>query len=164
MSSWQDEGVEILRILINDFSDTPNYTDEILEQTLLVAARYVVQEVNLSSNYSINFLAGSIIPEPEDILLNFMVLKAACLTNTWAFNSKAIMDGITAKCGPYAQMSVKSDAMLILGLLREGPCKTYDELVNQYNFGNADIIRGILSPFCSNQFIPNNGVGFSERN
>lgn len=159
--SWQDESVEVLRILINDFTAPTTYSDEDLEQLLLVSARYVIQELNLTTTYTIDFSAGTITPEPDLILINFMVLKAACLTNTWTFNSKAIMEGITAKCGP-AVMTVKSDANLILGLLQQGPCKTYEELKMQYNFGNPDIIKGILSPFISNTFLPNNDVGHAR--
>lgn len=159
--SWQDESTEILRILINDFTGTPQYSDEDLEQLLLVSARYVIQEVNLSTNYVVDYASGSITPNPSDdhIFLNFMILKSACMTNTWQFNTKAIQDGISAKCGP-ATLSVSSNALLILGLINNGPCKTYEDLVTQYNFRKlSDGVVGIFSPFASNKFLPNDQIG-----
>lgn len=159
--SWQDESVEILRILINDFGNTPKYSDEDLEQLLLVSARYVIQEVNLATSYLVDYSSGTITPNPSDDhgFLNFMILKSACLTNTWEYNTKAIQDGISAKCGP-TTLSVSSNAILILGLIQNGPCKTYQELVMQYNFGQLNIgAKGIVSPFISNTFLPVDNIG-----
>ena len=159
--SWQDESTEILRILINDFGSSPQYSDEDLEQLLLVSARYVIQEVNLSTNYTVNFGTGSITPDPSDdhIFLNFMILKSACMTNTWQFNTKAIQDGISAKCGP-STLTVSANALLVLGLINNGPCKTYDELVTQHNFGQlSDGVKAIFSPFISNTFLPDDTIG-----
>jgi hypothetical protein len=160
--SWQDESTEILRILINDFSNSPNYSDETLEQLLLASARYVVQEINLTTSYTVNFFEGSISPSPDNDhdFLNFMILKAACLTNTWAFNTKAIQDGILARCGP-SELRVQGNADILLGLVNQGPCKTYQDLMTQYNFGQITV-KGIFSPFTSNQFLPNN-IGYINR-
>lgn len=160
--AWLQEATEILRILINDLSDDPTYTDNTLEQTLLVAARYVVQDVTLSTSYNVDFLGSLISPDPsdDDIFLNFIMLKAACLTNTWQFNTKALTEGLSAKCGP-STITVKANSDIVLALLREGPCKAYEELVTQNNFGNTQIIRGILSPFISNQFQPDD-QGFAR--
>lgn len=162
--TWQDESVEILRILINDFAGTPKYDDQDLEQLLLVSARYVIQEVNLPTSYTVDYSLGTITPDPssDHIFLNFMILKSACMTNTWEFNTKAIQDGISAKCGP-ATLSVSSNAFLILGLINNGPCKTYQELVTQFNFGQlSENVKGIFSPFCSNTFLPNDGIGHAR--
>lgn len=162
--SWQDESTEILRILINDFSGTPQYSDEDLEQLLLVSARYVIQDVNLATNYTVNFMSGTITPDPSNdhIFLNFVILKSACMTNTWQFNTKAIQDGISAKCGP-ATLAVNSNAFLILGLINNGPCKTYEELVLQHNFGQiSENVKAIFSPFISNTFLPNDDSGHAR--
>lgn len=155
--AWLQEATEILRILINDLTEEPTYEDNILEQTLLVAARYVAQEINFTTDYTVSFINASVTPDPSSDLefINFTVLKAACLTNQWNFNQKAMAEGIKAKCGP-AELTVSSSAGVLLGLIEKGPCKTYDELKQQSNFGNIDIIRGILTPFASNTFLPSN--------
>lgn len=157
--AWLDESTEILRVLINDLDDSDyKYTDNTLEQTLLVAARYVIQEINLGTNYTVNFLGGSVSPDPSSdyTFLNFMILKAACLTNVWTFNEKAIVEGIMARCGNYAQLSVKAGGDIVLALLDKGPCAVYQELKTQHNFGNTNIHKAVLSPFLSNTFLPFN--------
>lgn len=161
--SWTDNALMPLRILINDFTIPYNYDDNSLKQLLFVAGVYVAKELNLPTTYSFTYSTYIVTPDPsnDEIFTSMTILKAACLTNTWNFNSKAIMDGISAKCGP-AQMTVKSDGRLLLGLLTEGPCKAYEDLKTQFNFGNPDIIKGILSPFISNTFLPPN-IGYLNR-
>lgn len=157
MSTWQDEGVEILRILINDFSSTPTYTDETLGQLLIVAARYVSEEVNFPTIYSSNLLNGTITPDPSDdsTFLNFMVIKAACLTNQWKFDEMAMLQGIKTKLGP-AEISVDTSSSILMSFLKDGACKTYQGLMDDYNFGRIGSIKGIFSPFVSNNFLGNN--------
>ena len=43
--SWQIELPIIVRTLINDLDVTPTYTDDRLQQTLVVAAQYVNREM-----------------------------------------------------------------------------------------------------------------------
>lgn len=151
---WIDECTEILRVLINDLDDSAyKYNDNTLEQVILTSARYVVQEINLGENYTVNFLGGTITPDPSSdyTFLNFIILKAACLTNVWTFNEKAAQEGLRAKCGP-AELSVRASSEIISGLLDKGPCKTYEDLKTQQNFGNLG--KAILSPFISNYFLP----------
>lgn len=158
--SWQDQSTEILRILINDFSETKKYDDNTLEQLLFVAAQYVAQEVK-GFSYTFNFMGLEILPDPlsNQIFMNLMILKAACLTNTWEFNKKAIMDGISARLG-LANLSVTSNGPVIMGLLNMGFCRTYETLVNQFNFGRGDFIKAILSPFSSSQLSFDDGHGY----
>lgn len=162
-TTWVEDATEILRILINDFSNTPTYTDNTLEQLLVVAARYVVQEVKLGTTYTITYSTGDISPDPssDTDFVNFMVLKAACMINKWKFDDMAIIQGIRAKLGP-AEMGVDAAPTSLITFLEEGPCKTYDQLKNEYNFGRIGAIRGIFSPFVSNKYWPeNNALGRS---
>lgn len=45
--SWQLEIPIIVRSWINDLSDSPTYSDERIQQLILVAGQYVSLEVNL---------------------------------------------------------------------------------------------------------------------
>ena len=152
--SWQNISLQILRTLINDLSDDPIYEDDILEMTLRTAASFVKQEVHLSTNYTINLNCGDISPDPssDEEFINFTVLKAACIINGWAFQKKVAVEGIKAKCGP-VEFGV-SASRNALGLLEDSFCKTYEDLVNQYNWGNINNIKAVLSPFISNKFDP----------
>lgn len=151
--NWFDVAIQPLRILINDYETPYEYTDEVLIDLLTTAANYVIQEVNLNIDYTVDITTNTITPDPinDPIFTNFVVLKAACLTNTWRFNNKAIAEGIKAKLG-ISEFSQFAGKDVILGLVKEGPCKTYNDLVAQQNFGNSDSIRTILSPFISNNF------------
>ena len=159
--AWNDEATEILRILINDWGDEPTYDDNTLGQLLLAAARYVVQEISLSTAYVVDFLGGTITPDPsnDNIFLNFVILRAACLTDRWKFNEQAIIQGVKAKLGVSEINVGNQGGAVLLSLLKDGACKTYDQLKLDYQFGNTDLIRGILSPFISNLFIPNINPG-----
>ena len=42
--AWQDEIIEIVRVLIGDMSDCPTYSDERLERTILVCAQQLINE------------------------------------------------------------------------------------------------------------------------
>ena len=57
--SWQIELPIIVRTLINDLDVTPTYTDDRLQQTLVVAAQYVNREMNFNNEYTEkDFLEG----------------------------------------------------------------------------------------------------------
>lgn len=152
-TEWLDEATEILRVLINDMGNNPTYNDNTLEQLILVGAKYVAQEIKLSTVYTVDFLGGTISPDPsnDSDFLNFIVLKGACMTAKWKFDEIAYVQGIKAKLGP-AEISVNSPGAVLLATFKEGPCATYEELKLQYNFGRITSIRGILSPFVSNQY------------
>ena len=53
------------KIMINDLSDTPTYSDERVQQLIVVAAQYViVKEVDLTVDYTINIVNPDITPDP----------------------------------------------------------------------------------------------------
>jgi len=154
--SWQNTALQLLRTIINDLSEEPDYEDDILEMTLRTAASYVKQEVNLTTDYTINLTCGDITPDPstDDIFINFIVLKAACIVNSWRFQTKALTEGIRARCGP-AELQVTAGRSVLMAFLQEGPCKAYEKLKDEYNFGNVNQVKAILTPFVSNNYLPN---------
>lgn len=152
-TTWIEESTEILRILINDLSTTPNYADNTLEQLLIVAAKYIIKEIQLTNDYTVTFSTGDVSPDPstDADFMNFVVLKAACLVNNWKFDDLAVIQGIRANLGP-ASMEVDTSTNVLLALLQEGPCKAYDQLKTEHNFGRVGIVRGIFGPFRSNKY------------
>lgn len=164
-SVWLEESTEVLRVLINDMSDAPTYNDNTLEQMILAGAKYVVQEIRLETSYTVNFLGGSITPDPsnDNTFLNFIILKAACLNQHWKFNESAIANGIKAKLGP-AELSIDIAPSILITLLTYGPCKTYEELRDQSRFGSIGSLRAILSPFISNTYLPENNYNYRSAN
>jgi hypothetical protein len=85
--------------------------------------------------------------------IGFVALKSACLLDQSTFRTKAAMEGVRASLGP-AAISVAGNIRAYQLLLQEGPCNTYQELRKQYEFGNANAIRSMMSPFVGNKFDP----------
>ncbi len=83
--SWQDEMIPITRVLINDLAATPTYTDDRLEQLLLVAARQVNSEMAFPQDFVIDVGNGTLLPDPtlgdnkNDSFINLVTQKAACI-------------------------------------------------------------------------------------
>lgn len=155
--AWNDSVVTIVRVLINDM-DTPykNSTTK-LRQVSLVAAFYVSQEINFSTNYSIDMATSVVSPDPNEIgdqtFINFVSLKTACLIDQGTFREKAALDGLEARCG-MANLKISGHAEAFKQLLMLGACATYAELKKQYEFGDASFVHGIFSPFISDTFDP----------
>lgn len=154
--SWQIEIPIIVRSWINDLSETPTYSDERIQQLIVVAAQYVIKEVNLSTDYAINIVIPEITPDPtllENKDLDFIgltALKASCILDQSALRTRAISEGIRAALGP-AQLSVGASRSYEV-LLNKGPCALYDQLKDDYQMGEAMAIHAILSPFVGNKF------------
>ena len=156
--SWQLEIPIIVRSLINDLGDNPTYSDERIQQLIVVAAQYVTREVNLNVEYSVNIINPDISPDPtltstKDLdFISFISLKSACFLDQSTLRTRAASEGIKASLGP-ANLSVGSNSSYIF-LLENGPCKMYEDLKLDYEVGNTSLLRGILSPFVGNNFDP----------
>jgi len=154
--AWQSEMVTMLRVLINDM-DSECYDDVRLEQLLVLSAKYVQQEISFSTTYTINLASLSISPDPsvapDDEFMNFTVLKSACLADWNTFRQKALLAGVKARCGP-AELETIGHLDGFKALVDKGPCAAYDALKLDYQFGNTNTIRAVLSPFVGNNFDP----------
>lgn len=156
---WEIEIPIIVRNLINDL-DTPQvYSDSRIQQLILVAAQYVVSEVNLSNTYNIDIINQSITPDPSDPItrdtdfIGFVALKTACMLDQSTFRTKAIMEGISTALGS-ANLSIGGNLSGYKTILEQGPCAMYEQLTLDHNIGNATATSAILSPFVSNNFDP----------
>lgn len=155
--SWNIEMPIIVRTLVNDWADTPTYSDERLLQIIVVAAKYVQFDVNLEHSYTLDIVNPNITPDPTDdddsIFINLTCLKAACLVDQSTVRTKAALEGIRAALGP-AQLSVGGSLQGFLEILNKGPCAAYDELASHWDVKEATAVRAILSPFVGNKFDP----------
>lgn len=156
--SWQVDLTNLVRVLINDLSDPPTYSDDRIVQTITIAARYVQFDVNLDTKYTVDSINLTISPDPTDTgskdeIFNCLLgLKTACIIDQSTFRTKTVANGIKAALGP-ASLSVNNlDGYRYL--LEKGPCKTYAELTEHWDVANATAISAILSPFVGNKFDP----------
>lgn len=158
--SWQIEIPIIVRSLINDLSDTPTYSDERIQQLIVVAAQYVVREISLSTEYSINIVTPDIIPDPtllenkDQDFIGFVSLKSACILDQSSLRTRAAMEGVRAALGPASIAVGTSNSYSTI--LSQGPCSAYDKLRIEHQLGNSSLLRAVLSPFVGNNFDPTN--------
>lgn len=154
--AWQDVTIGIVRVLINDLDDSSyDYSDERLEQTLVVAAQLVNQEIDFSTTYTIDIPTVTISPDPSSdaAFINFISLKSACIIDQSTFRTKMTLAGLKAKCGP-AVLETVEHLRGFKDLINFGPCKAYQTLKEEWIFGNAQVVEAVLSPFVSNNFDP----------
>lgn len=149
----------MVRAFINDLDESDyEFTDERLEQLISVAAKLV--NMDLEKTYTINVTSPAITPDPvtelDEIFVNLLVLKSACMIDHGNMRVKAALAGLTAKAGP-ASISVGGEHFKALQtIVEQGPCKMYAEVLKDYKFGSGVIGHAIMGPFISNTFDPNN--------
>lgn len=155
--SWNIEIPIIVRTLINDWSDSPTYSDDRLLQVIAVSAKYVQFDIVLDNSYTIDVVNPNITPDPtslnDSIFISLIGLKAACIVDQSTLRTKAAMEGIKAALGP-ASLSVGGSLAGVQMILDKGPCSAYDELTSHWDVKEATAIRAILSPFVGNKFDP----------
>lgn len=155
--SWQNEMTIMVRTLINDNMTPYQFSDERIQQTILVAGKYVQFDVVLDHPYTIDVVNGTINPDPtidgDEIFIILTSLKAACLVDQGTLRTKAAMDGVRAVLGP-ASLSVSGSSTGWEMILKHGPCKLYDDLIEHWDVANASAIAAVLGPFSGNKFDP----------
>lgn len=155
--NWRNEISLLIRSFINDFGDTPMYTNERICQLAIVAAQQIILEIEFSNKYTIDVINQTISPDPTDTrdieFIGLWSLKSACLFDQSSIRTKAHMDGISTILGP-AKLSVSNGFSGYKMLLDQGPCKMYQDLKQQHILGDSSRIRAILSPFVGNNFDP----------
>lgn len=163
--SWATDSLTMLRVMLNDAGVTQTYTDERLTDLLITAAYIIRIDVNFNTSYSVNINSKTVTPEPSeqsdgDEFTSFSVLKAACLMDESAFRTAALLQGVSARCGP-ASITTSNYGALLKELLSSGPCLMYDTLTNSYNFSyeGKKIIKAVMSPFAANDFDPGTQMG-----
>jgi len=167
LEPWSGAMINMLRVVIDDnpYSGSYIYTDARLREILVVAAMYVVQEINFSTTYTIDVVNSIISPDPYNandvIFQNMVVMKAACIVDQGTFRQKAFTSGLEARCGP-AVMKTINQLPGFKTLLQMGPCGIYQKLKEEQQFGGqglSNIVHVILSPFTSDSFDPQTSFG-----
>lgn len=155
--AWKEEIPIIVRTWINDLSDTPTYSNDRILQLITVAAQYVSREISFTNSYSVDIVNKEITPDPTTLgekdvdFIGFVSLKASCILDQSSLRTKAASEGIRASLGP-ANLSVNGSLRGYEIILSQGPCYLYDNLKTEYEIGNANIVKAVLSPFVGNNF------------
>ena len=155
--SWILEIPIIVRTWINDLSDNPTYSDDRLQQVIIVAGQYVTREINLDTKYTCDVINLTITPDPslsktrDEAFISFVALKSACILDQSTFRTKAASEGIRTSLGP-ASIAVGGNLKGYQAILEFGPCAMYDKLKLEHEIGNIKYVRAVLSPFVGNKF------------
>lgn len=147
--SWQNEMTRILRYLIDDFVEPYTYTDDRLEEVLVIGAQLINYEVDWEKDYVTDVDAISITPDPTDAtrdnaFINLASLKAACVL----LSAEAKAQGACAvkvQDGPSTiDMSKSFDA---LQKRAQQACKDYQLAKVEYQAGNSRAGEAIIGPY-----------------
>ena len=154
---WQDEMIITTRVLVNDLDSPYEFTDDRIEQLLVVAGKYVQFDINLDYVYNIDVVSKTISPDPTDskdtIFISMACLKAACIIDQGTFRTKAALEGIRTALGP-ASISFGGLTTGYKEIINHGACALYDELTSHWDVKNATAFAAVLSPFVNNKFDP----------
>ena len=147
---WQNEMTLIVRHLVNDL-DSTNYTftDDRLEESVLVSAQLASLEIDFDNTYTIDVDSVSLTPDPtssggkDDSFINLVCLKTARLLigselKTHSLNAISLRDGPSA-------LDLRG---IVAGLkiLFDDITKRYEEAVTQYKL-NGVVGQAILGPY-----------------
>lgn len=144
--AWTTDWVEMLRYRIGDFASPQTYSNSDLLSTLAIAASIVVQEIYLSTQYTVDVDGESIVPDPsgDNDFAVLTVLKAACMLDTANLIAKARISGISLKIGP---SNVSADGVNSAKTIKDlSACAEFDAAKAAYGFGNSLAGRLIIGP------------------
>lgn len=152
--AWQDELIPTLRVMIGDLDETAFvYSDDSLEQILLVAAKQVATTISFEQTFVISVQNGTLTPDPtvgantNDGFVNLFSIKAAAILDRTEA-SLAARRGISVKDGTSA-IDLSKVALAKIRLLDKGWNAVYDDAVFEYRYLRAQTVAGamVLGPF-----------------
>lgn len=149
--AWQNEMSIILRHLVNDL-DSSSYTfsDDRIEETILVAAQLVLHEMDFENTYTVDVDSSSLSPDPtaasnkDDAFISLVCLKSSYILlgseiRTHSLNSISLRDGPSS-------LDLRG-IVQGLNILFTDIVKRYDEAKIQYQLGGSIAGQAVLSPY-----------------
>lgn len=148
--TWQTEMTPIVRYLIGDLASPPTYTDARLQNTMLVSAQLVSNDVTFSQTYSVDIPNSGISPDPttpsrDNAFITLVSLKTACIIANSELKSYSLTGGIKVVDGP---SSIDTTGMSTnLKNTAKTSCEEYEKALKQYVLGNAIGVKIISGPY-----------------
>ena len=148
---WIDTALPLLRTIIQDVSNTPDYGDSRLIDVLFSASHLLLSEVSFNFSYTVDIIARTIDPDPATSLdtsfLNMVVYKAALLILSSELKTGA-SQGVIVRDGPstvdlrstFASQKERYKLML----------DEYNRVKMQIKLGDLNSGIGILGPYTAN--------------
>lgn len=153
--AWQEEMVELLRVMTFDLGTTPRNADASLERVIVGAARMVEARLDFSQSFNADLTNREITPDPtdadagtrDDNFVNLVCLKAAAIIDQGQVRAES---GIVIRDnGSMVDLHYKLDAALRLVQGRGGFAAQYEEAVLAYQNEQLTGVVGavVLGPF-----------------
>jgi hypothetical protein len=147
--SWQNEIVRMVRFLINDI-DATSYSDDRLEETVLVSAQLLISGVDFDNTYTVDVDTLTLSPDPTTLttkdnnFINLLAIKTACIilgseAKTLAAQSYRIKDGPSSIDISMAYQATKQ--------LYTDLCDKLDKMILDYKAGNSVAGQAIITPY-----------------
>lgn len=152
--AWDDEMTTVLRVMINDLGTPSTYTDDRLQQVLVVCAKIVGVEMVFSQPFVADVNNIVITPDPtddknntrDDSYINLVCLKAACFTDRGEARLSA-GQAVSVKDGS-SSIDLRNIAQARLKIMQTGWCKVYENEKFAYMAGQVRTAgAAIMSPF-----------------
>ena len=144
--SWQNEIVLIVRNLIGD-TDCSSFTDERLEEVILVAAQFVNSEVDFDATYTIDIDSFSLSPDPtsprDDMFISLVSLKSSCILARGLLRNYAASEGVRIRDG-MGELQIGGRFASAKDMATEF-CKAYEKAKLEYAMGNFATVRAIFN-------------------
>lgn len=146
--TWQNEITRMVRFLVNDI-DATSYTDDRLEETILVAAQLLLSSMDFEQSYTVDVDSLVLTPDPtaspkDNFFINVLAIKTATIilgseAKTLAAQSYRIKDATSSIDISSAYQSIHQ---LYLEL-----CDKLDKMIIDYRAGNSIAGQAVLTPY-----------------
>lgn len=145
--SWQNEMARILRFLVDDVACV-TYTDDRLEETIVVAAQLAQFDVSFDKTYTVDVDELIITPDPtaatrDDAFINLVSLKAACLILNAEAKTKA---GQAVRVRDASSEVDMGNSYKAVAERAKQMCEDYKMSIIQYNAGNSRAGHAVITP------------------
>jgi len=152
--AWTTDLVLMTRILISDVTAPQTYSDQYLQQLVILAGIQVDSEFTFPYTYTYDISAITISPDPvtsnDSSFMALIPLKAACILTQGEFK-QSLGQGIKVRDGDSA-IDTSVSFRGYRDILELGPCKSYEKLkwsLIAAGSSGAGVGKAVLGPYRS---------------
>lgn len=150
--AWDEEMNIMTRVWVNDAAAS-KYTDDRLNQAILMSMMVVQMELDFDNTYEVNIVQETVDPDPtvdpyrDTDFMTLVTIKTACTIDRGSA-SDAAGQALRVKDGQ-SEVDLRDRFKAQLELLKTGWCSVYDKLKDQFILGQRGSMLGaaVLSPF-----------------
>lgn len=151
---WSTTLTTMVRHLVNDTTETYEFSDDKVKTSIIVAGILVSQEYNFSTSYTFDLSPLDISPDPtvtatyDGPAVALISLKASCMLTMDRYQG-AVKDGIGVSISEGdSSVSTTGQFKGYSDILSKGPCASYQSLLKKLSGEKSmNIGRAVMTPF-----------------